>query len=112
MTRVFASPRHHLRTRGHAARLPAHGAAIYAAGFRRGELIHNSFSYHFVPAGSMMETGAHALGCTVFPGGTGQTEQQVHAMAELKPAGYIGTPSFPSRSSSRRPQSWACPCPA
>jgi phenylacetate-CoA ligase len=41
-----------------------------------------------------METGAHALGCTVFPGGTGQTEQQVAAMAELQPAGYIGTPSF------------------
>jgi phenylacetate-CoA ligase len=42
----------------------------------------------------MMETGAHALGCTVFPGGTGQTEQQVQAMVELQPAGYIGTPSF------------------
>jgi phenylacetate-CoA ligase len=42
----------------------------------------------------MMETGAHAIGCTVFAGGTGQTEQQVGAMAELKPAGYIGTPSF------------------
>jgi phenylacetate-CoA ligase len=42
----------------------------------------------------MMETGAHALGCTVFPGGIGQTEQQVQAMAELQPAGYIGTPSF------------------
>jgi phenylacetate-CoA ligase len=42
----------------------------------------------------MMETGAHALGCTVFAGGTGQTEQQVQAMAELRPAGYIGTPSF------------------
>ena len=41
-----------------------------------------------------METGAHALGCTVFAGGTGQTEQQVSAMAELQPAGYIGTPSF------------------
>lgn len=68
--------------------------AIYAAGFRTGELLHNCFSYHFVPAGSMMETGAHALGCTVFPGGTGQTEQQVQAMAELRPAGYIGTPSF------------------
>jgi phenylacetate-CoA ligase len=68
--------------------------AIFAAGFRPGELIHNSFSYHFVPAGSMMETGAHALGCTVFPGGTGQTEQQVRAMLELQPAGYIGTPSF------------------
>ena len=68
--------------------------AMYAAGFRAGELIHNSFSYHFVPAGSMMESGAHALGCTVFPGGTGQTEQQVQAMAELRPVGYIGTPSF------------------
>lgn len=68
--------------------------AMHAAGFRAGQLIHNSFSYHFVPAGSMMETGAHALGCTVFPGGTGQTEQQVQAMAELQPAGYIGTPSF------------------
>jgi phenylacetate-CoA ligase len=68
--------------------------AMFAAGFRSGELIHNCFSYHFVPAGSMMETGAHAMGCTVFPGGTGQTEQQVQAMRDLKPAGYIGTPSF------------------
>ena len=42
----------------------------------------------------MMETGAHAIGCTVFPGGTGQTEQQVQAMQHLQPAGYIGTPSF------------------
>jgi phenylacetate-CoA ligase len=84
----------HLRARGHAARLLAHGAGHLRGGLSAGELIHNSFSYHFVPAGSMMETGAHALGCTVFPGGTGQTEQQVQAMAELKPAGYIGTPSF------------------
>jgi len=67
---------------------------MFAAGFRENELIHNCFSYHFTPAGSMMETGAHALGCTVFAGGIGQTEQQVQAMAELKPAGYIGTPSF------------------
>ncbi|ARU04874.1 AMP-dependent synthetase [Comamonas serinivorans] len=68
--------------------------ALHAAGFRSGELAHNCFSYHFVPAGSMMESGAHAVGCTVFAGGTGQTEQQVQAMAELRPAGYIGTPSF------------------
>jgi phenylacetate-CoA ligase len=68
--------------------------AIFAAGFRAGDLAHNCFSYHFTPAGVMMESGAHALGCTVFPGGIGQTEQQVQAMAELKPAGYIGTPSF------------------
>lgn len=68
--------------------------ALYAAGFRPNELIHNCFSYHFTPAGSMMETAAHALGCTVFPGGTGQTEQQVRTMLDLKPAGYTGTPSF------------------
>ncbi len=68
--------------------------ALHASGFRPGELVHNCFSYHFVPAGSMMESGAHALGCTVFAGGTGQTEQQVQAMADLRPAGYVGTPSF------------------
>ena len=68
--------------------------ALAGAGFESGDLIHNSFSYHFTPAGSMMETGAHALGCTVFPAGTGQTEQQVQAMLDLQPAGYVGTPSF------------------
>jgi phenylacetate-coenzyme A ligase PaaK-like adenylate-forming protein len=68
--------------------------ALFAAGFRRGDLVHNCFSYHFTPAGSMLETAAHALGCTVFAGGVGQTEQQVQALAELAPAGYVGTPSF------------------
>ena len=94
MTRIFASPGTIYEPEGTAKDYWRMARAIYAAGFRAGELIHNSFSYHFVPAGSMMETGAHALGCTVFPGGTGQTEQQVQAMAELQPAGYIGTPSF------------------
>ncbi|MGH8850733.1 MAG: phenylacetate--CoA ligase family protein [Casimicrobiaceae bacterium] len=68
--------------------------ALHAAGFRAGDLVHNCFSYHFSPAGSMLATGLDALGCTVFPGGTGQTEQQVQAMAELRPDGYVGTPSF------------------
>jgi phenylacetate-CoA ligase len=68
--------------------------ALFAAGFRAGDIIHNCFSYHLTPAGSMMETGAQALGCAVIPGGTGQTEQQVKVIAELKPAGYAGTPSF------------------
>ncbi len=94
MPRVFASPGPIYEPEGSAKDYWRMARAIFAAGFRPGDLIHNSFSYHFVPAGSMMETGAHALGCTVFPGGTGQTEQQVQAMAELKPAGYIGTPSF------------------
>ncbi|MBB1076050.1 AMP-binding protein [Rhodoferax sp. 4810] len=94
MPRVFASPGPIYEPEGTARDYWRMARAIFAAGFRPGDLIHNSFSYHFVPAGSMMETGAHALGCTVFPGGTGQTEQQVQAMAELQPAGYIGTPSF------------------
>jgi phenylacetate-CoA ligase len=94
MPRVFASPGPIYEPEGTAKDYWRMARAIFAAGFRPGDLIHNSFSYHFVPAGSMMETGAHALGCTVFPGGTGQTEQQVQAMAELQPAGYIGTPSF------------------
>ncbi len=94
MPRVFASPGLIYEPEGTQRDYWRMARAIFAAGFRTGELIHNSFSYHFTPAGSMMETGAHALGCTVFAGGTGQTEQQVGAMAELRPAGYIGTPSF------------------
>jgi phenylacetate-CoA ligase len=94
MPHVFASPGTIYEPGGTRKDYWRMARAMFAAGFRPGQLIHNSFSYHFVPAGAMMETGAHALGCTVFPGGTGQTEQQVQAMAELKPAGYIGTPSF------------------
>ncbi|WP_394755688.1 phenylacetate--CoA ligase family protein [Rhodoferax sp.] len=94
MPRIFASPGPIYEPEGGARDYWRMARAMFAAGFRARELIHNSFSYHFVPAGSMMESGAHALGCTVFPGGTGQTEQQVQAMRELQPAGYIGTPSF------------------
>ena len=94
MPRVFSSPGPMYEPEGTRRDYWRMARALYAAGFRPGELVHNCFSYHFVPAGSMMESGAHALGCSVFPGGTGQTEQQVQAMAELQPAGYIGTPSF------------------
>lgn len=94
MPRIFSSPGPIYEPEGAAKDYWRMARAMFAAGFRPGELIHNCFSYHFVPAGSMMESGAHALGCTVFPGGTGQTEQQVQTMAELRPAGYIGTPSF------------------
>ena len=94
MPRIFASPGPIYEPDGLARDYWRMARAMFAAGFRAGELIHNCFSYHFVPAGAMMESGAHALGCTVFAGGTGQTEQQVQTMAELRPAGYIGTPSF------------------
>lgn len=94
MPRVFSSPGPMYEPEGQRRDYWRMARALYAAGFRAGELAHNCFSYHFVPAGSMMESGAHALGCTVFPGGTGQTEQQAQAMAHMRPAGYIGTPSF------------------
>jgi phenylacetate-CoA ligase len=94
MLRVFASPGTIYEPEGRQLDYWRSARALAAAGFKAGDLIHNCFSYHFTPAGAMMESGAHALGCTVFPAGTGQTEQQVQAMAELKPAGYVGTPSF------------------
>ena len=94
MPRVFASPGTIYEPEGEARDYWRTARALHAAGFRSGDLIHNSFSYHMTPAGSIMETGAHALGCTVFAGGTGQTEQQLEAIADLKPAGYAGTPSF------------------
>jgi phenylacetate-CoA ligase len=68
--------------------------ALRAAGFEAGDLVHNSFSYHLTPGAWMMESGAQALGCTVFPGGVGNTELQLQAMADLRPDAYCGTPSF------------------
>ena len=56
--------------------------------------MHNSFSYHLTPGAYILEAGAHALGCAVIPGGIGNTEQQLDAIAHYKPSGYIGTPDF------------------
>ncbi len=92
--RVFASPGPIYEPESKRPDYWGFARSLYAAGFRPGELVYNCFSYHFTPAGSMMETAAHALGCTVFPGGVGQTEQQVQAIADLQPSGYTGTPSF------------------
>jgi phenylacetate-CoA ligase len=92
--RVFQSPGPIYEPEGPAGDYWRFGRALFAAGFRPGDLVHNSFSYHLTPAGSMMETGAHAIGCTVFPGGVGNTELQVQAMVELRADAYAGTPSF------------------
>lgn len=70
------------------------GRSLFASGFRKGDLIHNTFSYHLTPAGFMAESGARALGCPVIAAGTGQTELQLQAIAHLQPSAYIGTPSF------------------
>jgi len=92
--RVFASPGPIYEIQGKDIDPWRMARVLYAAGFRNGDLIHNCFSYHFTPGAFIFEGGARKLGCAVFPGGTGQTEQQVQAMAELKPEGYVGTPSF------------------
>jgi phenylacetate-CoA ligase len=68
--------------------------ACYAAGFRAGDIVHNSFAYHLTPGGFILEAGLHALGCAVIPGGVGNTEQQLEAIAHYRPSGYVGTPDF------------------
>jgi phenylacetate-CoA ligase len=68
--------------------------ALFAAGFRAGDIVHNSFSYHLTPGAYILEEGAHALGCAVIPGGVGNTEQQLDAIAHYGPVGYVGTPDF------------------
>lgn len=97
MHRVFCSPGPIYEPEGAGSDYWRIGRSMCAAGFRAGDLVHNTFAYHFTPAGAMMETGAHALGCAVFPAGTGQTEQQVEAIAALRPRCYAGTPSFLKR---------------
>jgi phenylacetate-CoA ligase len=92
--RVFQSPGPIYEPEGQGTDYWRMARAIFAAGFREGDLAHCSFSYHLTPAGSMMESGAHAVGCTTFAGGIGNTELQLQAVAELRPHGYIGTPSF------------------
>lgn len=94
MPRVFASPGPIYEPEGATRDWWRCARAMFAAGFRAGDLVHNAFSYHMTPGAFIMESGAHALGCTVFPAGVGQTEQQLQAIAELRPCAYAGTPSF------------------
>jgi phenylacetate-CoA ligase len=68
--------------------------AMHAAGFRAGDIVYNTFSYHLTPAGMMMDASARALGCVVVPGGVGNTELQLDAIEAIRPDAYIGTPSF------------------
>ncbi|MFW6076779.1 MAG: phenylacetate--CoA ligase family protein [Hyphomicrobiales bacterium] len=68
--------------------------ALFAAGFRPGDVVHNAFAYHLTPGGFILDAGARALDCAVVPAGIGNTEQQVEAIAQLRPVGYCGTPDF------------------
>ena len=92
--RLHMSPGPIFEPQGHDADFGGAARALYAAGFRPGDIVHNSFSYHLTPGAYILEAGAHELGCAVIPGGIGNTEQQLDAIAHYKPAGYIGTPDF------------------
>jgi phenylacetate-CoA ligase len=92
--RLLMSPGPIFEPEGHGQDWWGGARALFAAGFRAGDIVHNTFAYHLTPGGFMLESGAHALGCTVIPAGPTNTEQQVDAIAHLKPTGYVGTPDF------------------
>ena len=94
MRRLLVSPGPILDPEGHGADWWGAGRALFAAGFRPGDIVLNTFSYHFTPGGFIMESGAHAVGCAVIPAGPGATEQQLHAIKAYKPNAYAGTPDF------------------
>jgi phenylacetate-CoA ligase len=95
LAQVFASPGPIYEAEGREEDNWRFARGMYAAGFRPGELVYNTFSYHFTPGGFMAHGGAKKLGCPVFAAGVGQSEQQVQAIQALRPPGYVGTPSFP-----------------
>lgn len=94
MAKLFASPGPTYEPEGHGRDWWRTARALHAAGFRAGDLIANTFTYHFTPAGSMCEAGAHAIGCTVVPAGVGQTDMQIATIRDLRISGFVGTPSF------------------
>ena len=94
LARLFVSPGPVYDPEGCGADWWRSARGLFAGGFRAGDRVLNTFAYHFTPAGSMLDSGALALGCTVIPAGTGQTEMQVAAIRGLEVNGYVGTPSF------------------
>jgi phenylacetate-CoA ligase len=94
MRRLLMSPGPIFEPEGEGRDVWGAARALFAAGFRRGDIVHNCFSYHLTPGGFTLESGAYALGCAIIPAGTGNTEQQLEAIAHFKPSGYVGTPDF------------------
>src|ERR1700730_10233683 len=92
--RLMMSPGPIFEPQGYVEDFGGAARALFAAGLRAGDIVHNSFTYHLAPGAHILEAGAHALGCAVIPGGVGNTEQQLEAIAHFRPTGYIGTPDF------------------
>ncbi len=94
LQRIFISPGPIYDPEGAGPNYWRMARAMYAAGFRQGDIVLNTFAYHLTPAGSMCDEGLAALGCVVIPMGGGNTETQVQVLRDVQASGYVGTPSF------------------
>jgi phenylacetate-CoA ligase len=92
--RIFSSPGPIYEPEGKAEDWWRAARALYAAGFRSTDIVHNTFAYHLTPGGWIMDSGARAIGCTVIPAGPGNTEQQLDAIEHLRPTAYTGVPDY------------------
>src|SRR5579871_3402136 len=92
--RLFMSPGPIFELEGGGADHYGVARALFAGGFRSGDIVHNAFSYHLTPGAFIFESGLDALGCATIAGGVGNTDQQLAAIAHFKPSGYVGTPDF------------------
>lgn len=94
LRRVYLSPGPILDPEGDESDYWHWAPALWAAGFRPGDIVHNTFAYHLTPAGAMMEEGLRLIGAVVLPGGVGNSEWQLDLMERARATGYVGTPSF------------------
>jgi phenylacetate-CoA ligase len=94
LRRIYTSPGAIFDPEGHQADYWRLQGVFFNTGFRPGDRVLNTFSYHLTPGGLMCDEALSGIGCTVVPGGIGNTETQVQLMAELKLTGYVGVPSF------------------
>ncbi len=92
--RLFTSPGPIFEPEGTGADPWGAARGLFAAGFRPGDIVLNTFGYHLTPGGFIMDSGARALGCAVIPAGPGNTEQQMEVIAAYRPTAYAGTPDF------------------
>ncbi len=92
--RIFTSPGPIFELEARESDYGRMARALFAAGVRPGEVLHNCFAYHLTPGGWIMDWGARALGCAVVPAGIGNTEQQAAAIAHLRPSAWSGTPDY------------------
>jgi len=92
--RLLMSPGPIFEPEGHTQDFAGVARAMFAAGIRSGDIVHNSFSYHLTPGAWMFDSAAEALGCAIVPGGVGNTEHQIDAIAHFRASSYVGTPDF------------------